>query len=153
VEPSIFRHWIIKVWDLTYHLNQKDLKNLEFGHFRISAIESPIWITVPMWLSQVTLPSKSPKWISWLTNPSDSPEWISQAANPYDSQVTFLSNSPGWLFLGPLRVVWQVSFGCWVTWSISSWQEYYKSVFFPKAEWWLAELIFLSLNNWGLNFL
>ena len=32
-----------------------------------------------------------------------------------------------------------------------SWQEYYKSVFFPKAEWWVAELLFLSLNNWGLN--
>ena len=29
-----------------------------------------------------------------------------------------------------LHVLWQVSFGCWVTWSISSWQEYYKSVFF-----------------------
>ena len=28
-----------------------------------------------------------------------------------------------------------------------------KSVFFPKAEWWVAELLFLSLNNWGLNFL
>ena len=36
---------------------------------------------------------------------------------------------------------------------ISSWQEYYKSGFFPKAEWRVAELIFLSLNNWGLNFL
>ncbi len=35
-----------------------------------------------------------------------------------------------WLLLGPLHVLWQVSFGCWVTWSISSWQEYYKSVFF-----------------------
>ena len=38
-------------------------------------------------------------------------------------------------------------------WSISSWQNYYKSVFFSKAEWWLTELLFLSLNNWGLNFL
>ena len=28
-----------------------------------------------------------------------------------------------------------------------------KSVFFPKAEWWVAELLFQSLNNWGLNFL
>ena len=27
------------------------------------------------------------------------------------------------------------------------------SVFFPKAEWWVAELLFLSLNNRGLNFL
>ena len=34
--------------------------------------------------------------------------------------------------LGPLHVLWQVSFDYWVTWSISSWQEYYKSVFFPK---------------------
>ena len=32
--------------------------------------------------------------------------------------------------LGPLHVLWQVSFGCWVTWYISSWQENYKSVFF-----------------------
>ena len=32
--------------------------------------------------------------------------------------------------LCPLHVLWQVSFGCWVTWSISSWQEYNKSVFF-----------------------
>ena len=31
---------------------------------------------------------------------------------------------------GPLHVIWQVSFGCWVTWSNSSWQEYYNSVFF-----------------------
>ena len=23
---------------------------------------------------------------------------------------------------------------------------------FPKAEWWVAELFFLSLNNWGMNF-
>ena len=55
-------------------------------------------------------------------------------------------------YVGPLLVLWQVSFGCWVTWSISNWQKYYKSVFFPKAKWWVAEL-FLSLNNWGLNFL
>ena len=55
--------------------------------------------------------------------------------------------------IGPLHVIWQVSFGCWVTWSISSWQKYYKTGFFPKDEWWVAELIFLSLNNWGLNFL
>ena len=48
---------------------------------------------------------------------------------------------------GPLHVLWQVSFGFWVTWSISS------CVFFPHAEWWVAELLFLSLNIWGLNFL
>ena len=40
----------------------------------------------------------------------------------------------GWN-LGPLHVLLQVSFGCWVTWSISSWQEYYKSVFFLIAKW------------------
>ena len=39
--------------------------------------------------------------------------------------------------LGSLHVVWQVSFGCWITWSISSWQNSHKSVFFPKAEWWV----------------
>ena len=33
-----------------------------------------------------------------------------------------------------LHALWQVSYGCWVTWSISCWQEYYKSVFFPKAK-------------------
>ena len=55
--------------------------------------------------------------------------------------------------LGPLHVLWQVSFGSWVTWSISSWKKYYKSVYFSKAEWWKTELLFLSLNNWGLNFL
>ena len=48
--------------------------------------------------------------------------------------------------LGPLHVLWQVSFGCWVTWSISCWQEYYKSVFFPKYEWWVAELILLTMT-------
>ena len=32
--------------------------------------------------------------------------------------------------LGPLHVLWQVSFGCWVTWSI--WQEYYNVSSFPK---------------------
>ena len=38
--------------------------------------------------------------------------------------------------LGPLHVLWQVSFGCWVSWSISSWQKYCKSVFFPKMSDW-----------------
>ena len=36
----------------------------------------------------------------------------------------------GYDHLGPLHVLWQVSFGCWVTWSISSWQKCYKSDFF-----------------------
>ena len=47
---------------------------------------------------------------------------------------TFLPSNKHW---GPLHVVWQVSFGWWITWSISSWQNSYKSVFFPKAEWWV----------------
>ena len=34
---------------------------------------------------------------------------------------------------GSPHVLWQVSFGFWVTWSISSWQEYYKSFFLPKS--------------------
>ena len=29
----------------------------------------------------------------------------------------------------------------------------YYGVFFSKVEWWVVELLFLSLNNWGLNFL
>ena len=36
--------------------------------------------------------------------------------------------------LGSPHVLWQVSFGFWVTWPISSWQENYKSVFFPKLQ-------------------
>ena len=41
-------------------------------------------------------------------------------------------------YLGPLDVVWQVSFGCWITWSILSWQESYKCVFFSKIVSFLA---------------
>ena len=69
------------------------------------------------------------------------------------SSISLIHICFGYQYFGPLHVLWQVSFGCWVTWSISSWQKYYKSVFFPKAEWWIAELLFLSLNIWGLNFL
>ena len=36
---------------------------------------------------------------------------------------------------------------------LSQADKYYMSVFFPKVEWWVAELLFLSLNNWSLNFL
>ena len=57
--------------------------------------------------------------------------------------VTYIRND----ISGPLHVLWQFFFGCWVTWSISSCQKYYKSVFFPKVEWWVAELLFLSLNQ------
>jgi hypothetical protein len=65
----------------------------------------------------------------------------------------FFSLDTTYMILGPLHVLWQVSFGCWVSWSISSWQEYYKSVFFSYDKWCVAELLFLSLINWGLNFL
>ena len=44
---------------------------------------------------------------------------------------------------GPLHVLWLVSIGCWVTWSISSWQEYYKSVFFFN----FTKLQFLNLRG------
>ena len=36
--------------------------------------------------------------------------------------------------LGPPHVLWEVSFGFWVTWFVSSWQEKYQSVFFPKLQ-------------------
>ena len=36
---------------------------------------------------------------------------------------------------------------------ISSSQKYQLSVFFSQIDWWVAELLFLSLNNWRLNFL
>ena len=39
-----------------------------------------------------------------------------------------------YLLLGPPHLLWDVSFGFWVTWSISSWQENYKGVFFPKLQ-------------------
>ena len=39
-------------------------------------------------------------------------------------------------YWGPLRVVQQVSFGCWITWSISSWQNPYNRVLFGQAEFW-----------------
>ena len=50
-------------------------------------------------------------------------------ARLYDRIFTFSIILLGF-YLGPLHVLWQVSFGCWVTWSISCWQEYYKSFFF-----------------------
>ena len=33
------------------------------------------------------------------------------------------------------KVVWQVSFCCWITWSISSWQNSYKGVCFLNPNW------------------
>ena len=40
-------------------------------------------------------------------------------------------------------------FGCWVTWSISSWQKYYQSVFFPNLSDGLQKYFFcLSTEAW-----
>ena len=50
---------------------------------------------------------------------------------------------------GPLYVLWQVSFGCWVTWSILSWQKYYKGVFFPKAVFEWSNLQLYQKNLFG----
>ena len=46
-------------------------------------------------------------------------------------------------------VLWQVSFGFWVTWSISSWKENYKSVFFPKLQF-LNDKLQLSIPKKGI---
>ena len=52
--------------------------------------------------------------------------------------ATVRCRKPKWFWpkwaKGPPHVLWEVSFGFWVTWSISCWQENYKSVFFPKLQ-------------------
>ena len=55
---------------------------------------------------------------------------------------------------GPLHVLWQVAFGCWVTWSISSWQKYDNSAFLCKGEWWVAKCVYFStleFFEWNLS--
>ena len=47
----------------------------------------------------------------------------------------------------PPHVLWQVCFGCWVTWSISSWQECYKSYFFPMLQFLNNRLLLYPINN------
>ena len=47
-------------------------------------------------------------------------------------QKSYIKTDSKRRILGYLHVLWQVSFGCWVTWSISRWKECYKSFFFPK---------------------
>ena len=47
-----------------------------------------------------------------------------------------------------LHGLWQVSLGCWVTWSISSWQEYNKSVFFFN----FTKIQFLNDKIYSLQF-
>ena len=46
-------------------------------------------------------------------------------------QITKSSN------LGPPHVLWQVSFGFWVTWSISSWQQIKRVFSFPSFNFWM----------------
>ena len=52
--------------------------------------------------------------------------------------ATVRCRKPKWFWpkwaKGLPHVLWEVSFGFWVTWSISCWQENYKSVFFPKLQ-------------------
>ena len=50
------------------------------------------------------------------------------------------------ILLGPLHVIRQVSFGCWITWSISSWQNSYKSFFYPKTD--LYQKNYLARSQW-----
>ena len=68
-------------------------------------------------------------------------------SRPTTTDVCFFS----YIFLhyGPLHVLWQVSFCCWVTWSISSWQEYYKSVFFPKWMKWIIKFTIIPKKLFG----
>ena len=46
------------------------------------------------------------------------------------------------LYLGSLHVVWQVSLGCWITWSISNWHNPYNRVSFGQAEFFWQTLFF-----------
>ena len=58
-------------------------------------------------------------------------------------------NAENTIDLDPPHVLWQVSFGCWVTWSISSWKEYYKSVFFPKWRKWMVKFEIIPKKLFG----
>ena len=49
--------------------------------------------------------------------------WFLHRPARKESKVLKLKSSQG-----PLHVVWQVSFGCWITSYISRWQKFYKSV-------------------------
>jgi hypothetical protein len=73
----------------------------------------------------------------------------------YHWWIFFSSSFLMWSFrlkvwtLGPLHVLWQVSFGCWVTWSISSWQKYYKIVFFSQSWFWMIKFTFIPIKLFG----
>ena len=71
------------------------------------------------------------------TNPSwrgtREPERQVSHSSPHSTIVCPIRNIYFILELAPPHVLWQVSFGFWVTWSISSWQEHYKNFFFPRS--------------------
>ena len=50
------------------------------------------------------------------------------------AEIWFLVEDLSQQMLAPPHVLWEVSIGFWVPWSISSWQENYKSVFFPELQ-------------------
>ena len=73
------------------------------------------------------LRTESVIFVVWIRLLSLSPDIAPQIIDTriYKTDIQF------WAVSGPLHVLWQIFFGCWVMWSISSWQEYYyKSVFF-----------------------
>ena len=50
---------------------------------------------------------------------------------------------------GPLHVLWQVSFGCWITWSISSCQNPYNRV---KLSFWMVKFtVIQKKTTWHLD--
>ena len=61
--------------------------------------------------------------------------------NRYDTEISVKEFCLPHYSLGSSTCGLAISFGCWITWSISSWQEHYKSAFlFTKAEWWVNNI-------------
>ena len=56
-------------------------------------------------------------------------------------------NTKGLILCSKKEILWVESH------DLSQTDNSYNSVFFSKVEWWVVELLFVSLNNWGLNFL
>ena len=83
-------------------------------------------------------------WKNWMKICDEPIKWFFKiCSSPYHSIIEdslVLEAKIMGVDWGPLHVLWLVSFGCWVTWSISSWQEYHKSVFFFN----LTKLQFLN---------
>ena len=61
--------------------------------------------------------------------------WWHQQSSIWIVKIQNFQGKKYWEDLGPLHILWQIYFGCWVTWSISIWKEYHKSVFFLIAKW------------------